>query len=37
MSNVQNILKTIKDKEIFDGYFIGKMQHVSQHVQLIIH
>ena len=40
MSNVQNILKTIKDKEIqfVDLRFTdprGKMQHVSQHVSTI--
>ena len=40
MSNVQNILKTIKEKEIqfVDLRFTdprGKMQHVSQHVSTI--
>ena len=40
MSNVQNILKTIKEKEIqfVDLRFTdprGKMQHVSQHVSSI--
>ena len=40
MSNVQNILKTIKEKEIqfVDLRFTdprGKMQHVSQHLSLI--
>ena len=40
MSNIQNILKTIKDKEIqfVDLRFTdprGKMQHVSQHVSTI--